>query len=344
VLQNGLSSDGTGYSNGAFGTGNIVVSGSGTLSARNNSTVANNISISGSGWGGDQGAIRGSFGSSNQTATLTGTVTLTSAATIKSAALNSSVGSKFVLAGPINLGANVLTLSSRIANNSSSSSNNVPIEVRGNIAGTGSVVIAAEPLASVLLSGSSSYSGGTQVDAGTLRVGNSYAVGTGALQVNNGGILDVNGQSLHASSLDLRGGSTTLMDISGTAAGTYAQVVQATTVAFGGALIINFSQSGFVVDDFWQLFGEAGYRGHFSSVTATGAYGPLRFDDLGNGEWKALLSGGRSLSFYENNDHAFNGLFTAGQLVVVPEPSAVMIAGIGVVLAGYRGWRRRRVA
>ena len=347
LIQNGVSTDLTGYSNTAFGTGDVVVSGSGTVSVRNNSTVANNISISGSGSGGDQGAIRGSFGSSSQTATLTGTVTLTGNATIKSAALDSAVGSKFVLAGPINLGANVLTLSSRIANNSRSLLNDVPIEVRGNIAGTGSVVIAADPQARVLLSGSSSYSGGTQVNAGTLRVGSSYAVGTGALQVNNGGILDVNGQSLHASSLDLKVGSTTLMDISGTAAGTYAQVVQAATVAFGGALNIDFKQSGFVVDDFWQLFGGSAYSGHFSSVTASGLYGDLTFTDLGNGEWKAtggLLSAGQSLSFYENNDQAFNGLFAAGQLVLVPEPSAVMIAGIGVFLAGCSVLRRRRVA
>jgi autotransporter-associated beta strand protein len=208
-------------------------------------------------------------------------------------------------------------------------------------------VIAGGTLSHVLLGGSSSYSGGTQVDAGTLRVGSSYAVGTGALQVNNGGILDVNGQSLHASSLDLKVGSTTLMDISGTAAGTYAQVVQAATIAFGGALIIDFNQSGFAVDDFWQLFGGASYSGHFSSVTATGSYGSLTFNDLGNGEWKAtggLLSAGQSLSFYENNDQAFNGLFVAGQLVLVPEPSAVMIAGIGVFLAGCSVLRRRRLA
>jgi hypothetical protein len=32
----------------------------------------------------------------------------------------------------------------------------------------------------------------------------------------------------------------------------------------------------------------------------------------------------------------------AGQLVVVPEPSAVVIAGIGVLLAGYRHWSQRR--
>jgi hypothetical protein len=49
------------------------------------------------------------------------------------------------------------------------------------------------------------------------------------------------------------------------------------------------------------------------------------------------------MSFYENGNHAFNGMFLAGQLVVVPEPSALILAGVGVFLAGYRSLKRRRV-
>jgi autotransporter-associated beta strand protein len=214
-----------------------------------------------------------------------------------------------------------------------------------NIAGSGSVVVNAGSQAIVLLSGSSSYSGGTKVNAGTLRVGNSYAVGTGALQVNSAGILDVNGQSLRAGSLDLKNGSTTFMDISGTGTGLYAQVIGATTVAFGGALNIDFKQGGFAIDDFWQLFGGASYSGHFTSIAATGAYGSLTFGYLGDGEWKATggnLGVGQSLSFYENDSHAFKGLFKAGQLVLVPEPSTLAIAGIGIFIAGWRACKRRR--
>jgi len=344
LVQNGLSNSLTDYNNNAFGTGDVVVSGSGTAVIRNNSTLANNFVIGGSGLRSgapSAGAIRGSFGTSGQTATLNGSVTLSGNATIMTKGSAGVTGSKLLLAGDVNLGSNVLTFSPGVTWTDTLA---VPIEVSGRVAGTGSVVVNGDPLSSVLMSGSSSYSGGTQVDAGTLRVGNSYAVGTGTLRVNNGGILDVNGQSLHASSLDLKNGSTTLMGISGTAAGSYAQIVEASTVAFGGALNFKFNQSGFQNYDVWQMFSGASYSGHFSSVTATGAYGPLTFASLGGGEWKADLGGGQSFSFYEDNSHAIGSRYVAGQLVLVPEPSSIIIAGIGVFIAGWHSYKRRRLA
>jgi hypothetical protein len=135
------------------------------------------------------------------------------------------------------------------------------------------------------------------------------------------------------------------MGISGTAVGLYDQVIAATTVSFGGALVIDFNQGGFAVGDIWQMFSGSSYSGNFSSVTATGLYGDLTFNDVGDGEWKATggtLGAGQSLSFYENNSHSYNGMFTAGQLVLVPEPSTVVIAAIGALLAGGRTLRRRR--
>ena len=343
VLQNGSRNSSTDSYNNAFGTGGVVVSGSGTVQIRNNSTVANNFTIGGAG-SGALGALRGSFGTSG-TATLTGTVALSADATVKTAAPAGVTGSKMVLSGPVNLGSNTLTLAAGLAASGTTSASALPIEVSGRIAGTGSVVIANDPLASVLLSGSSSYSGGTRVDSGTLRVGDGHAVGTGALTVNSGGILDVNGQALSVGSLQLNSGATVDMGISGTASPLYAHILSESTVAFGGALAIDFGRNDFVNGDAWQLFSSVtdGFSGHFLSVAATGAYGDLTFN-YADGEWKADLGSGRSMSFYENDNHAFGSLFKAGQLVVVPEPSTLMIAGIGVFIAGWQHCKRRRQA
>jgi autotransporter-associated beta strand protein len=247
-----------------------------------------------------------------------------------------------VISGPVDLGSNVLTLAPALAETGTSAVSSAPIEVSGRISGAGSVVIAADPLSSVLLSGSNSYSGGTTVNAGTLRVGSSAAVGTGALTVNTGGILDVNGQSLSVGSLQLNSGGTVQMGISGTAAGLFDQVVSASTVTFGGTLELDFTTNGFGTGDLWQLFSGSSFSGQFSSITTTGSYGSLAFVDVGNGEWKADLGNGQTMSFYANNNQAFNGRFMAGQLVVVPEPSTLVIAGIGVCLAGWQAMKRRR--
>jgi len=116
-----------------------------------------------------------------------------------------------------------------------------------------------------------------------------------------------------------------------------------------GALSVSFTQNGFQAADFWQLFssasGAAGFSGHLGSVSATGAYGTLSFSYLGSGEWKAtggLLAADQSLSFYEDNSHASHGKFLAGQLVLVPEPSTYIIAGIGIVVVGWQSLIRRR--
>ena len=119
------------------------------------------------------------------------------------------------------------------------------------------------------------------------------------------------------------------------------------SVELNGALNIQFAQNDFRSADFWQLFSSgsgSGFSGHLGSVTATGAYGELSFSYLGSGEWKAtggLLAVDESLLFYENNSHALGETFLAGQLVLVPEPSTFVIAGIGMVVAGWQSLSRR---
>jgi hypothetical protein len=83
------------------------------------------------------------------------------------------------------------------------------------------------------------------------------------------------------------------------------------------------------------------------TACATGAYGNLTFNYLGDGEWQATggsLGEGQSLSFYVDDTHAIGDRYKAGQLVLVPEPSTIVFAGIGLFVMGWRRLAKRRRA
>ena len=58
----------------------------------------------------------------------------------------------------------------------------------------------------MVLSGNSTYTGGTRVDDGTLALGHVNALGGGAVQVNTGGTLDGGGYNI-ANDIILNGGT-----------------------------------------------------------------------------------------------------------------------------------------
>ena len=338
-----------GSNNFAFGTGDVVVSGSGSVALRNATSLSNNFTIGGMGLygSGTQGAIRGSFSTSNRTASISGTVTLAADALIATAASSSITNTKLLLSGPISLGSHALTFrpGGAAGVQRATDSTASPIEVTGTITGSGDVII--DGPTAVYLNGSNFSTGATTVRAGTLAgsgtIAGAVTVESGAT-ISPGSAVNTTG-ALGVGSLQLNSGATAAMAISGTAAGLYDQIVAATSVAYGGALAIDFTTGGFANFDAWQLFSGSSHSGNFSSVTATGAYGTLTFNDLGNGEWQAtggLLGEGQSLSFYVDNSHAIGGRYTAGQLVLVPEPSTIVCAGIGLLVAGWRSWAQRR--
>ena len=199
----------------------------------------------------------------------------------------------------------------------------------------------------LFVNGVNTYTGDTLVEAGTLGGNGTIAglvtVGTNAF-ISPGSAAGTTG-NLSVGSLDLTPGGTALMSISGTGAGLFDQIVAASSVNFSnGILNIDFTQNGFQNFDFWQLFSGSSLSGDLSQVNLSGSYAGT-FVNLLNGEWKADIGGGQSLSFYEDNSHAWGGKFLAGQLVLVPEPSTFIIAGIGIVVAGWQSLiRRRRLA
>ena len=320
------------------------MSGSGTLAVRNSSTVANNLTIGGVGGSGATGSLAGSFGASGQTAVVSGNVTLSSDALVSTWGSTGVTGSKLSLAGPINIGGNKLTFTQVVTDLTRSPTAGAAtwITVGGAIAGTGSVVVDGN--ATVYLNGANTYTGPTTVKSGVLGGDGTIA---GDVIVQSGATLTPGSEAnaigaLGVGSLQLDSGATTAMSIAGTDIGLYDQVVALGNVNFGGALAIDFETAGFKKFDFWQLFSGATSGGHFSSISATGAYGSLEFSYAGGGEWQATggsLGAGEMLLFFEQKSNPY---VSAGQLVLVPEPSTIIIAGIGLAVMGWRGWSRRR--
>ena len=100
---------------------------------------------------------------------------------------------------------------------------------------------------SLVLTGSDAYSGGTTVAAGTLQVGNAAALGSGGLAVN-GGLVDLDGNSITVASLSGSGGA--ISDLSAGARATLLSLNQSGATTFAGAVLdgphtpLGFSKSG----------------------------------------------------------------------------------------------------
>jgi hypothetical protein len=111
----------------------------------------------------------------------------------------------------------------------------------------------------------------------------------------------------------------------------------------GGNVTVDFLADGFAHLSVWQLFSGTSFTGSLSTFGITGAYGTPTFT-YADGEWSADLGGGNSMHFYENDSHAIGDRYRAGQLVVVPEPSTIVIAGIGLLVLGWQRLAKRRRA
>ncbi|WP_234968948.1 YDG domain-containing protein [Thiomicrospira sp. ALE5] len=82
-------------------------------------------------------------------------------------------------------------------------------ELASSITGSGAFEMEGAPEASLRLSGSNSYSGGTTVDGGSLVAAHSNALGTGAVDVASGATLGLSGGIDIANSINLNGGGVT---------------------------------------------------------------------------------------------------------------------------------------
>jgi T5SS/PEP-CTERM-associated repeat protein/autotransporter-associated beta strand protein len=326
-----------GYTAGAFGTATVS---SGTWANSGNLVVGvsgtGTLNISGTGLVSVGGTLsRGAAG----------TISLNSGGTLQ-------IGTGG--AGGV-LGVSTLTNNGTLVFNRSDDS-----DYSGIISGTGAVT--KQGGGTLTLTGTSNYTGATAVNGGSLlvngRLGNTtVSVGNGALLGGSGtidGMLTVlaggtlspgtSPGTLHVGSLQLSGSSTTLMEITGTAAGLYDQIVAMNNIAYGGLLQLTMSGS-YANGTVFQLFQFGSESGDFSSLTMAGGSGPyagLTFGAIGTegygadawvSDWTTPSApDGQRLVFYQNT----------GVLAVVPEPSTYAMALAGLAYVGWQMMRRRR--
>jgi autotransporter-associated beta strand protein len=230
----------------------------------------------------------------------------------------------------------------------------------GIISGTGAVTKKGGGV--LTFTGTSGYTGSTHVYGGSLLVNGQ--LGNTAVSVASGGLLGgsgtINGALtvlaggtlspgnspgiLHVGSLQLDSSSTTLMEITGTAAGLYDQIVATSNIAYGGLLQFTISGS-YAKDTTFELFQFTSVSGSFSSLTMAGSgpYAGLTFGAIGTGGYGAdawvsdwttpTAPNGQRLVFFQNN----------GTLVVIPEPSTYAMALAGLACGGWQMMRRRRL-
>jgi len=223
---------------------------------------------------------------------------------------------------------------------------------------------------SLTFSGSSSYTGQTTIDKGSFYIdgylGNTAVVvnpgallggggtvlggvtvgsGTGGSAVLSPGSLSDPYAILSVGSLELTSGALTTLSVSGTEAGvSYDQISgagESATLFYAGDLEITLSGSYADNTTFHLFTNFTSQSGDLNSITlnAVGAY--------------ASLSGTFSLLDPVNNPGVWATAWTAanqrlvfstvtGDLIVVPEPSTLVMAAAGVGLVGVLRWRRRR--
>lgn len=187
------------------------------------------------------------------------------------------------------------------------------------------------------------YLGGDGFTSGSVTV--SGTISPGGTSTGGGVITDTIG-SLGVGALTMGSTARALMSITGTDSASYDQIVGGSTMSFGGTLGLTLNGSYNSEDLYnnnqtWNLFNSfTSYTTGLTGITldATGTqFAGMTFAVTGTaGIWETTTATpdlmGLKLQFNENT----------GTLAVVPEPSTIAFAGIGMAMFGWRSWTNRR--
>lgn len=239
---------------------------------------------------------------------------------------------------------NQVDYSTRIKNSSGA----ITIDTNGQTVSFASAIVSSNTSGltktgsgTLYLNAANQYSGPTAVDAGTLAGTGSVL---GLLSVGAGAVFDP-GSGPSATTIfgvgafSQAAGGTTLMQITGTTAGTQFDQVAfsggSKTVSWGGVLDLVLSGSYANYTQFPLFSGFTSQSGDLSGVSfsAPGSpYSGLAFSGPVGGVWKTgTTAGGQSVEF----DQA------SGVLTIVPEPAGLALGGIGLAVMAFFHTRRR---
>ncbi len=327
--------------NGSLAAGSAVTVHSGaTLSG--NGTIGGNVTVSG-------GTI--ALGSSGNIA---GTVTAASGALTIG---QNDLGSYLKTAGGVTIGGSAtITAGASEAQivGSLNYTSSADSTFSGRIAGSGKTVLLDSPVGTtLLLSGPNSYSGGTAVESGTLKVGHENALGNGGLWIGENGTLDLNGRSITLPSLDGITGAT--ITDNATTAGTSVLTVDiavGTSTFFGDFLDGSARNVELVKDGEGTLaVGVLDLRGDLAVSEGSLIVSYVRCDTLSIGPGARVIvreGGGTSVLNLLDVGELSQGSMTASpasaEAAAVPEPGSLVLLLAGS-LAGLLaiGGRLNRV-
>ena len=217
------------------------------------------------------------------------------------------------------------------------------------------------------LGGVNTYTGATTVSAGgrlmlmgsidaasttTSNGGGIYGTGTFNGDVISSGTIAPGGTSYSGAITDSVGaltlrsltmsGSTAVTEITitGSDAGDYDQIIGSSSLTYAGTLALTLDSLTTTYEDntVFDLFsGFTSTSGTLGGITLSAAgtdYAGLTFSSADeNGDW---------LSTWNGNNQALRFSQANGTLTVVPEPSTIVFAGIGMAMFGWSTWTRRR--
>jgi hypothetical protein len=207
---------------------------------------------------------------------------------------------------------------------------------------TGQIDAASAVTSSGLIAGSGTFGGDVTISSGTLA--------PGGLSLGGGAITDSLG-AITMRALTLGSSATTELTITGSTSDLYDQVIGSSTLTWGGTLVLTIGDGLTTSYDTYTEFnlftGFSSASGNLAGITLNAAgtdFAGMTFYQGTDGDWYTGWDGvnGAVPSGWNAAGQELKFSQSTGTLTVVPEPSTIVFAGIGMAMFGWSTLTRRR--